>query len=578
MSKLAIDHLEHNGRQFRLAVDFSIWSFEVQSGQGGLNPAIRTLFHRLLRLLSSSIRPLIVFDGPLRPVIKRNARLEPNSSHWEFQSQENDVIKDLLTGLGIPYHDAPGEAEAECAVLQRHGVVDAVLTEDVDAIMFGCKMTLKNWSNNQSGGNLPTHVDLYDSEAAEKTSGLDREGLVLVALLSGGDYDTHGISRCGFKTACEAARAGFGRELCIVSKKDQKGFDAWKERLQHEFNTNESRFFKRKHKAIILPQDFPDLEILGYYQNPVVSSPDVIDKIRDEIQWEASIKVFALREFVKGNFGWTTIKGAHRLIHRLAPSLLLQRLLQRHCGAGSQSISNSMKLENEELQFISAITRRRNHQSVDGHPELRVSYVPGLVVGIDLSKEKHVEQAKTSELGKTEVIVIDSSSSTETGHQSEDLEARGKKRAYDPFKPTRIWVPETFVKLGAPSIAESWEDILESQANRERRPVPRPDPQQGAIERYLKTTKPVVFMQSPIHTKDIIPQSSATSPTRNSEPPVLKACSKSILPKPLQEKTVHSTNSEAGRPKYKRKPASKKEILHVEKNINPWTLARQKAG
>lgn len=45
------------------------------------------------------------------------------------------LTKQLLKQIGIPFHIAPGEAEAECASLQRSGIVDAVSGEDVDTCL-----------------------------------------------------------------------------------------------------------------------------------------------------------------------------------------------------------------------------------------------------------------------------------------------------------------------------------------------------------------------------------------------------------------------------------------------------------
>jgi len=137
---------------------------------------------------------------------------------------------------------APGEAEAECAFLQRQGLVDAVLSEDVDTLMFGSKQTIRNWSA-QDKGKTPTHVNLYDADDTKSSSGLDREGMILVALMSGGDYVPEGIPGCGPKIACEAARAGFGTDLCNIARSDKDALQAWRVRLSHELKTNESKFF-----------------------------------------------------------------------------------------------------------------------------------------------------------------------------------------------------------------------------------------------------------------------------------------------------------------------------------------------
>lgn len=157
----------------------------------------------------------------------------------------NLLTKQLLRLFGFPFHVAPGEAEAECALLQREGLVDAVLSEDVDTLMFGCGLTLRNWSSEGTRGNKsPTHVSMYDAVKTKYgKSGLDREGMILIALMSGGDYITEGIPGCGIKVASEAARAGFGKSLCRISRSDTLGLDAWKKKLTHELRTNENKFF-----------------------------------------------------------------------------------------------------------------------------------------------------------------------------------------------------------------------------------------------------------------------------------------------------------------------------------------------
>ena len=150
------------------------------------------------------------------------------------------MTKQLLRLFGFPFHDAPGEAEAECALLQKQGIVDAVLSEDVDTLMFGSTLCLRNWTAEGAKGNKsPTHVDVYRSARTKEASGLDSEGMILVALMSGGDYIQAGIDSCGIKTACQAARAGFGTELCSIGIGGEEALDTWRRRLQHEIRTNE---------------------------------------------------------------------------------------------------------------------------------------------------------------------------------------------------------------------------------------------------------------------------------------------------------------------------------------------------
>ena len=53
----------------------------------------------------------------------------------------------LLTLMGLPYVDAPGEAEAQCAAFEKSNITNGISTEDWDALFFGCNKIYKNFSN-----------------------------------------------------------------------------------------------------------------------------------------------------------------------------------------------------------------------------------------------------------------------------------------------------------------------------------------------------------------------------------------------------------------------------------------------
>ncbi|KAF2276716.1 uncharacterized protein EI97DRAFT_432964, partial [Westerdykella ornata] len=452
LSKLAVDKFEETGRPLRIAIDVSIWLFQIQAGKGGTNPAPRTFYYRLLRLIALCIHPIFVFDGPNKPPFKRGKKTGGHVS-----SVPDFLAKQLIKQFGFPIHYAPGEAEAECALLQREGIVDAVLSEDVDTLMFGSGITIRNWSPEPgTSGKTPTHVNVYDAERT-RSSGIDPEGMILVALMSGGDYVPKGIPNCGPKIACEAARAGFGKDLCRLKKSDQAGIREWRERLQHELKTNESKFFATKHGAIKIPDDFPRLDILTYYTNPVVSNKASLDNLRRSMTWDKEIDFPGLRTFTHDAFDWIKLEGAKHFIRCLAPAMLVRGLRMR--AMQDRFISDNLEaIREDESLLVKGIHSRRQHPITDNTNELRVSYTPIELVKIDLSKEEPDDFESTDAGTDTADPAEPDLDILEFGDDEDGTEP--KKRGptkFDPLKPARAWVMETFVKVGVPLTAEEWE-------------------------------------------------------------------------------------------------------------------------
>ncbi|KAL0254455.1 hypothetical protein SLS55_009930 [Diplodia seriata] len=493
LHKLAVEKFEATGRPLRIAIDTSIWLFQIQSSKGGTNPALRTFYYRLLRLLAHSIHPLFVFDGPNKPPFKRNKRTGPNvASIPEF------LAKQLLKQFGFPFHIAPGEAEAECALLQREGIVDAVLSEDVDTLMFGSRVTLRNWSPEQKSSKVPTHVNLYDADRTKSgPAGLDREGMILVALMSGGDYLPEGIPNCGPKLACEAARAGFGSRLCAISKKDTAALQAWRESLIHELRTNESKFFRCKHKALAIPDQFPRADILAYYTKPAVSSREGLERLKRSLRWDQELNFPELRTFTGDAFEWIKVSGAKKFIRNLAPALLVRNLRLRGQAAAEGALSEDPEvIAAEEAALVTSIHGKREHPSTDNTPELRIAFSPIGIVNIDLDAEEPDDELQEDEDEEEEEDGL-------AGIEDEGGEAPKKRGPYlyDPTKLEKIWIPQSIVKVGAPSKVQDWEQAQRKKTApkpakvtkpRASKPVTTGGMQSGALDRFTKITKPGV--------------------------------------------------------------------------------------
>lgn len=416
------------------------------------------------------------------------------------------LAKQLLKQFGLPYRLAPGEAEAECALLQQKGVVDAVLSEDVDTLMFGSGLTLRNWSPEGSlKSKVPTHVNVYDAkETKAGKSQLDREGMILVAMMSGGDYAPEGIPGCGPKTACEAARAGFGADLCKLSRKDTSGIAAWKQKLCHELKTNESKFFRSKHAALVIPEDFPRLDILGYYTHPALSSDESVENYRDTLKWDQDFDIPALRIFVGEAFEWICLSGGKKFIRNLAPALLV-RQLRLEAEKELSGINNEEETSIREARLIKQIHMKRNHVTTDGVAELRVSFIPNDLVKLDLDAEEPDPEVLDEAFDSEEEGLI----AGEEVEGAEEPSSPKKKRApskYNPTIPEKVWLLETFVKVGVPLKVQDWEEKMRAAARLEaaratKKRAPKSskasangDMPRGALNGFARVTKPGISL------------------------------------------------------------------------------------
>ncbi|KAG0701354.1 PIN domain-like protein, partial [Suillus ampliporus] len=89
-------------------------------------------------LLKLPLHAVFVFDGLSR--LPDKGRKIRHSPHWlthDFQC--------MLELFGFQWTEAPSEAEAELAALNIHSVIDAVMTEDSDVLIFGAVCIIRRY-------------------------------------------------------------------------------------------------------------------------------------------------------------------------------------------------------------------------------------------------------------------------------------------------------------------------------------------------------------------------------------------------------------------------------------------------
>lgn len=145
---------------------------------------IEAVLVKTLSMIEKGIFPVWVFDGP-PPRLKgdtlmvRSTREKSKKSYVSIKAQEIKEIISLLEAMGIPYIIAPGEAEAQCAALNLMGLVQIVITNDIDAILFGCKTMVKYNGTDISG---------IDTTSVLNSLKLTQLQLIQLSCIVGNDY------------------------------------------------------------------------------------------------------------------------------------------------------------------------------------------------------------------------------------------------------------------------------------------------------------------------------------------------------------------------------------------------------
>lgn len=157
-----------------------------------------------------------------------------------------------------------------------------------------------------------THLVAFSSDAIESTVGLTQGGLILVALMSGGDYDTSGVRSCGIRYACGLAKCGFGDELVDTARvMDAQTLtlfiDSLPERIREELITNSSGHLPSKRPPIARDTSFatfPNRAILDYYVNPATSRTH--PETRRQIDWDSAINIGQVAKLCQEKFRWSS--------------------------------------------------------------------------------------------------------------------------------------------------------------------------------------------------------------------------------------------------------------------------------
>jgi flap endonuclease-1 len=217
----------------KVAVDASLFMYKMlinmrtnnqsylTSKDGKVVSHITGIFYKTANYLAVDVTPIYVFDGK-PPENKGNVikeRHEKVACAKQAMTNENlteeqknnlekktvrltkthvDDIKQLLDLMGVSYVQAHGEAEAYASEMCRQGLVDYVVTEDMDTLSFNCPQMIRCCLDKSIKRSDIISVIHLDKVLAGFE--LTYEQFVDLCILCGCDYCTN-IPRVGNKTA-----------------------------------------------------------------------------------------------------------------------------------------------------------------------------------------------------------------------------------------------------------------------------------------------------------------------------------------------------------------------------------------
>ncbi|CAF1388380.1 unnamed protein product [Adineta ricciae] len=207
------------GRKIAIDASMSIYQFLIavrQNGEtltnenGETTSHLMGMFYRTIRMVENGIKPVYVFDGKppqmkskeLEKRLERRTEAEAEMSKAAEAGDEEafdkfarrtvkvtrehaEDCKRLLKFMGIPYVDAPTEAEAQCAALVKEGKVYGVGTEDMDALTFGSDVLIRHLTFSEAR-KMP--IREYTLAKVLQGLGINFEEFIDLCILLGCDY------------------------------------------------------------------------------------------------------------------------------------------------------------------------------------------------------------------------------------------------------------------------------------------------------------------------------------------------------------------------------------------------------
>lgn len=204
----------------------------LKDREGRITSHLSGLLYRNSNLMEQGVKIAYVFDGAphqfKRTVLKRrqaNRRAAKKEYEKAVEAGDEekarrfgqqavvattDIVsdaKELLSLMGIPWVQAPGEGEAQTAYMASEGDVWGAASQDFDSLLYGAPRHIRNLSITgrrklpRKNVYIKIEPEILELEKVKRDLGLNQSQLIDLGILVGTDYNPDGIKGIGPKTA-----------------------------------------------------------------------------------------------------------------------------------------------------------------------------------------------------------------------------------------------------------------------------------------------------------------------------------------------------------------------------------------
>ena len=321
LSFIGNDYFNKTGRKMRAAIDTSLFMYKYKYRSG--DNFIVEFLEQINRLLVNKIQPIYVFDGapPVEKLDTLKQRKERKIGYQNkikeleeqlkntnekqtlleeikkikrktitISSEDNDRLKYFLDLMNIKHIRLNMEADIVCSKMSCLGLVDLVISEDMDHLTSGTKILLRDFNNKNN------YVTVYNLNTMLETLNFCEDKWINLCILFGCDYVSR-IRGMGTKTSYN----------CIKNSEDNGNIKTIIDSITKSKNLLvPDDYLNKVNKAYTIFKNNIDIGITEeFFQSNNDIFDNQIEVVRNYLQKYTNFTDLKIKNRIKNIFGYT---------------------------------------------------------------------------------------------------------------------------------------------------------------------------------------------------------------------------------------------------------------------------------